>query len=155
MVIKEIEQLGEVRPEALAMLISNWEVAESVELKLPNLSEAQRQALIDLIPEIMMAQLLLQHPKWSYRNVITFLVRGQKAPDFTLPLTSLRLCSCVRHAMEIAQLGGSDISKIVASSALADSVSKALKQGSRLEGASIVVTLIGVLHDGQRLVRAN
>lgn len=151
-VLEEIEQLGEVRPEALAMLISNWEAAESVEMKLPSRSEAQRRALLDLIPEIMMAQLLLQHPMWSHQNAISFLVRGRNAPDFTVPLASLELCAGVRRAMEVAQSGGTDVSEIAMTSSIANAVSQAIEQKISMEGARISVTLNGVMHDGQRLI---
>ncbi|MCP4999376.1 MAG: hypothetical protein GY933_11630 [Hyphomicrobiales bacterium] len=148
----DLAALSDIRQSVLVRLLNNWENDKAV-LATNGISDpARNQYLMDLIPEILADIAFGASTDLGYAVDVDISVLGNGVPDVTFPIRALPLCKTIERAYSAGALPTAKVEELIADSALANSVARALNEGSSLRGGNAAIAFVGLRHDGSKLL---
>lgn len=135
-------------------LLRDWDnVAEH--LAAAGLSDPATIALVrDIVPEMLGAILLLRAADAERPPAVTVAIAGERVPVVSLALETLPLYRALVEVLLSNSVPGDEPVNIALTSGVAHTLSQAMQAGANLAGARVAVSLVGVRHDGTRLIVA-
>ena len=152
--VLDIASLSKLKQTQVLVLLNDWPNAHAALEKFGNKDKAHQQFLIELIPEILADILIDRSGTLGKLKSVDLIIIGKNAPDISVSLRTLPLYKTLQSVLDSPNQPKSVIINLARSSAFADSLSKAVKGGADLNGAAAATALIGIRHDGKKLILA-
>lgn len=148
----DLRPLATLPSESARAVISDWPRRHEVLVASGISDRAQRQYLVDLIPEILADLALFGAGAQARPRDVRMVLRGEGSADIEVSLRALPLFRTVADLRRARALPANRVRTLVLDSALSEAINRAPAGELDLGQSVISLVFIGLAHDGRSLI---